>query len=195
MAKKKTRWTRKRLIALGVPAVLIPGFLLAIVLGWNPTKLATTSDYHTIQTVFPKEGIVSQVRDGDTFALQNGVEVRMLGIDAPNRGAKSFSEATDVLTKRILGKRVYLEYDRYQDDKYGRILAWVWVGCEKEPTFLPNDYMRLSNNTSRPGLTDNPEGCKKGTLVNEAMVDAGWATGERYKDRGPLKYEERLGAR
>ncbi len=190
--KKHTRVTRKRLLALGIPAVLIPGLLLAVALGWNPTKLATTKDYHTIQTIFPKEGIVSQIRDGDTFALTNGVEVRMLGIDAPNRGAKNFNEATDALAQRILGKRVYLEYDRYQDDKYGRVLAWVWVGCEKEPTFLPSDYMRLSYNSSRLGLTDNPEGCAKGILVNEEMVDAGWATNVQYKDRGELKYEKRL---
>lgn len=189
---KHARVTRKSLLALGVPAVLIPGILLAVALGWNPTKLATTTDYHTIQTLFPKEGMVAQIRDGDTFALPNGVEVRMLGIDAPNRGSKHFAEATDALTQLIFGRRVYLEYDRYQDDKYGRVLAWVWVGCERSPTFLPYDYMHLTNSTSRPGLTDNPEGCTKGALVNEEMVEAGWATNVRYKDRGELKYEKRL---
>lgn len=191
-SKKHTRLTRKRLLALGIPAVLIPGILLAVALGWNPTKLATTTDYHTIQTVFPTDGVVLRVRDGDTFALTSGVEVRMLGIDAPNRGAKNYKEAGDALTRLIAAKRVFLEYDRYQDDKYGRVLAWVWVGCEKAPSFLPYDYMHLTNSTSRPGLTTNPEGCTKGTLVNEEMVDAGWATAEVYKQRGELKYEKRL---
>lgn len=191
-SKRNTRVTRKRLLALGIPAVLIPGVLLAVALGWNPTKLATTTDYHTIQTIFPKDGVVLLVRDGDTFALTNGVEVRMLGIDAPNRGAKNFKEAGDALASLVAGKRVYLEYDRYQDDKYGRVLAWVWVGCEKAPTFLPYDYMHLTNTSSRPGLTDNPEGCKKGMFVNEAIVDAGWAKAEVYKERGELKYEKRL---
>lgn len=74
MSKKKARrWTRGRLLALGSPAVLIPGILISIALGWNPTKLANTYDYHAIITIFPSTGIVAEVIDGDTFELQNGV--------------------------------------------------------------------------------------------------------------------------
>jgi len=52
--------------------------------------------------------------------------------------------------------------------------------------------MHLSRNQSRPGLTENPAGCKKGKLVQEEMVNAGMAKVETYKDRGELKYEERI---
>lgn len=192
MKKKKARWTRKRLIALGVPAVLIPGILLAVALGWNPMQLVRTNNYHAIKTIFPTSGMVSEVRDGDTFMLQNGVDVRMLGIDAPNRGEAGHEEAKSRLAGLIADTRVYLEYDRYQDDKYGRVLAWVWTGCEDKPEFLPAEYMHLSYNESREGLKENPKGCTKGTLVNEAMVDAGLAKTEAFKERGALKYEERL---
>lgn len=193
MAKKGTRWTRKKLLAFGIPAVLIPGILTAIVLGWNPTRLVTPQNYYSNQTLFPKTGNVVEVYDGDTFRLQNGVEVRLLGVDAPNRGDTLYADASKSLTTLINGKRVYLEYDRYQDDKYGRVLAWIWIDCEREPTFLPPDYMHLSYNQSREGLKENPTGCKKGKLVNEAMVQAGMARAEKYKDRGELKYEKRLG--
>ncbi len=142
--KKERRWTRKRLFALGVPAVLIPGLLIAMALGWNPMKLEDVKDYHQIQTIFPAIGVVAQVIDGDTFELQNGVGVRLIGIDAPNRGEGKWEEAREALTGLIGDKRVFLEYDRYQDDKYGRVLAWVWVDCEREPTFLPADYMAAS---------------------------------------------------
>ena len=47
-------------------------------------------------------------------------------------------------------------------------------------------------NRSRPGLTDNPEGCKKGKLVQEELIKEGLAKMEVYKDRGELKYEMRL---
>ncbi len=134
--QKKVRWSRKQLIALGVPAVQVPGFLIAMALGWNPVKLAGVRDYHQIKTIFPSSGTVTHVTDGDTFTLQNSVDVRMIGVDAPNRGEKNWDVARDTLTTMIDGKRVYLEYDRYQDDKYGRVLAWVWVACEREPTFF-----------------------------------------------------------
>ncbi len=194
MAKKKgqKRWTRRRLLALGVPAVLIPGLFIAIALGWKPGPLSKVNDYHQIKTIFPTSGVVGEVSDGDTFTLTNGVGVRLIGIDAPNRGEERWKEARDALTGLIADKRVYLEYDRYQDDKYGRVLAWVWVDCEREPTFLPADYMHLTYNSSRPGLMENPEGCKKGILVNEEMVKLGMASAERYKERGELKYEARL---
>lgn len=39
LGTKEKRWTRRRLIALGIPAVLIPGLLIAMALGWNPVKL------------------------------------------------------------------------------------------------------------------------------------------------------------
>lgn len=194
MIKKKVRrWTRKRLFALGVPAVLIPGLLIAMALGWNPTKLGGVKDYHQIKTIFPSSGMVASVTDGDTFELQNGVGVRLIGIDAPNRGEAKWDEAREALAGLISDKRVYLEYDRYQDDKYGRVLAWIWINCEREPTFLPSDYMHLTYNSSRPGLKENPEGCKKGKLINEEMVRQGMASAQRYKERGELKYEERLG--
>ena len=77
MVKKRVtkRITRKTLLALGIPAVLIPGLMTAMLLGWDPSKLATISNYHAVQKVFPKTGVVREVYDGDTFRLQNGVEL------------------------------------------------------------------------------------------------------------------------
>jgi len=113
-------------------------------------------------------------------------------VNAPERGSDGYQAATHALDGFIVGKTVYLEYDRYQDDKYGRLLAWVWAGCEGDPAFLPADYMHLSKNQSRPGLTENPKGCLNGKLVNEEMIQGGFAQVVTYKDRGELKYEIRL---
>lgn len=190
--KKIGRWTRERLIRMGIPAVLIPGIIMAILLGWNPVKLSSVKNYYEIKQVFPQSGIVKAVSDGDTFALESGVWVRMIGINAPDRGESGYKESREQMTGLIDGKKVYLEYDRCQDDKYGRILVWVWIGCEATQKFVPADYMHLTGNASREGLKENPEGCKTGMLVNEELVKKGLATAIRYKERGELKYEGRL---
>ena len=56
--KGQQRWSRRRFLALGVPAVLIPGMLLAVALGWKPAILESVKNYHAIKTVFPDSGVV-----------------------------------------------------------------------------------------------------------------------------------------
>lgn len=159
----------------------------------NLAEVKKIDDYNRWLDAHPFFATVTKVVDGDTFEIKNGnVTVRMLGIDAPNRGEKGSIEAIKYLTKMIEGKSVWLEYDRYQDDKYLRLLAWVWVNCESKPKFLSYDFMRLSGNQSREGLVENPEGCEEGKLVNEEMIKKGMARVEVFKDRGELKYETRL---
>lgn len=190
--KNASKVTASDLLKKGVPAVLIPGILVALALGWNGGALQNIGPWRNSQAVFPSHGIAKSVEDGDTFVLDSGRTVRLLGVNAPERGELGFESATEALSTSIVGKRVYLEYDRYQDDKFGRILAWVWVGCEKTPLFTPANYMHKSKNESNAGLSENPEGCNDGKLVNEEMVSSGHATIVTYKDRGELKYEKRI---
>jgi endonuclease YncB( thermonuclease family) len=193
MARKgKKILTVKELVKKGVPYSLILGLIAAGILGWNAKAIMDAKNYHELEQLFPSNGVVTQIEDGDTFTFNDGVRVRLIGIDTPDKGQENFSEAKEELTREILNKKVYLEYDRYQDDKFSRVLAWVWVDCETTPQFLPADYMHKSDNESNPGLTENPVGCKKGKLVNEELVKKGFAEPVVYKDRGPLKYEKRL---
>jgi len=189
---QKKKLTAKSLKKLGVPAILIAGILTSQALGWNAKAFESVKNYYKLKQLFPTSGIVQTVEDGDTFTLKNGVIVRLIGVNAPERGTKNYSEATDYLTENLKNERVYLEYDRYQDDIYSRVLAWVWIDCESTPKFMPSDYMHKSGNESNPGLIENPKGCKKGKLVNEELVIKGYAKTVSYTDRGPLKYEARL---
>ena len=52
--------------------------------------------------------------------------------------------------------------------------------------------MHKSGEESNPGIIDNPEGCKKGKLVNEELAIKRFAEPVVYKDRGELKYQKRL---
>lgn len=190
MSKKKL--TAKDLVKKGFPYAVAVGIMAAITMGWGGKALDKIQNYYQVKALFPSSGIVSQVEDGDTFTLKSGIKVRLLGINTPERGQKNYSEATNYLSNQLTNHPVYLEYDRYQDDIYGRVLAWVWINCESTPKFLPADYMHKSDNESNMGLTDNPTGCKKGKLINEELTKSGFAEVVSYTDRGPLKYESRL---
>lgn len=70
--------------------------------------------------------IVDRVIDGDTIE-SNETSIRLLGINSPEKGEEGYEEAKKFLEDSILGKKVYLEYGNEKKDKYGRILAYVFL--------------------------------------------------------------------
>ncbi len=72
-------------------------------------------------------GVVERVIDGDTIVI-NGTSVRMLGINTPERGERYYSEAKDFLNTLVLNKTVSLKFGKDKLDKYGRTLAYVFLG-------------------------------------------------------------------
>jgi len=75
-----------------------------------------------------KEGIfVAEVIDGDTFKLNTGERVRLIGIDAPERYEEFYTESTNALFALIFYKQVILERDITDEDKYNRSLRYVFV--------------------------------------------------------------------
>jgi micrococcal nuclease len=73
---------------------------------------------------------VERVVDGDTFYCADGPKVRLLGVDAPERGQRPFGADASAALRRLLptGAVVRLETDARITDRYGRTLAWVWRG-------------------------------------------------------------------
>ena len=71
--------------------------------------------------------IVSRVVDGDTICLQNGLYVRLIGINAPEKDELGSLSAKEKLEQLVLGKSVKLVYETERQDKYGRELADVYV--------------------------------------------------------------------
>lgn len=79
-------------------------------------------------------GTVARVVDGDTaHILVNGVreKVRFIGIDTPEstREIEPYGKAAAAYTagKLALGAQVWLETDAELRDRYGRLLAYVWL--------------------------------------------------------------------
>jgi endonuclease YncB( thermonuclease family) len=81
----------------------------------------------------PASGVVERVVDGDTFVLASGDRVRMIGIDTPEtvhptRGVEPYGKQASDFSKSLLsGKRVRLVYDVQARDRYGRLLAYVYL--------------------------------------------------------------------
>lgn len=66
---------------------------------------------------------VRYVIDGDTFVLNNGDTIRLLGIDSPEKGDINYDKAAYELQSKLTGQ-IKLEGDT--EDKYGRLLRTVY---------------------------------------------------------------------
>jgi endonuclease YncB( thermonuclease family) len=71
---------------------------------------------------------VTKVIDGDTFVIEGGESVRLLGIDAAEKGEPCYDVAKQELSNFISDKIVALEADREETDQYGRLLRYVFLG-------------------------------------------------------------------
>ncbi len=86
--------------------------------------------------------VVRKVIDGDTIELSDGSRVRYIGIDTPETkhpkkavqcfGEKAFKKNKDL----VEGKKVRLEKDVSEKDRYERLLRYVYVA-----DIFVNDYL------------------------------------------------------
>ncbi|HDP25828.1 MAG TPA: nuclease [Deltaproteobacteria bacterium] len=88
--------------------------------------------YHWAKAVHLFE--VIEVYDGDTILIEDGRKVRLIGVDAPEvespyRQEEPFGiQSKDYLRDLILHKKVSLNLGDTPLDKYGRTLAYVYLG-------------------------------------------------------------------
>ena len=119
--------------------------LVLIALSYAAMKVAPhakQSPGETGETVYYVERVV----DGDTLKLSGGERVRLIGVDTPEvhysnkllRDAKRQNKdigtiqgmgrkASEFTKKLCDGKKVRLEFDVEKHDKYGRLLAYVYL--------------------------------------------------------------------
>ena len=127
------RFRRIRLPRRPWQAVLLLVLLVALAAlqQWRPELFRR----ETPQDAGPETCRVARVVDGDTLVLAGSAErVRLIGADTPETVKPDWPvepwgrEATTFTREFVSGVVVRLEYDGPKRDKYGRLLAYVWVG-------------------------------------------------------------------
>ena len=72
--------------------------------------------------------LVTRIVDGDTFEIESGQKVRLIGIKKTEKGECYFDAASNKLSELVLDNKVRLEKDVSETDRYGRLLGYVYVG-------------------------------------------------------------------
>jgi len=91
------------------------------------------------------EATVKRVVDGDTFELESGEKVRLIGVDTPetvkpNSPVEAYGkEASDYTKEMLTGQKVTLRFDVEPRDRYDRLLAYVYL---QDGTFYNEKLVR-----------------------------------------------------
>lgn len=138
LLNKQNPKRKKTLLALLLSLLIIGAFLLGLVLRISrkvefdettaPTSEAENTDQELTKGPIDHRGTVIRVIDGDTIELEGGERIRYLGINTPEKGRLFSTEAIEANDKLVADREVELELDAQAMDKYGRTLAYVWVG-------------------------------------------------------------------
>lgn len=170
---KLSKKQKKKLVKMSIAIiVLIVGLALGAISKeeiYNLFEISRVNSTNVSSNTSVDENLyeVKEVVDGDTFKiLYNGKEtkVRLIGVDTPEsvhptatKNTEEGKRASECTKSLIEGKRVKLEFDVSQTDKYGRLLAYVYLesgemlnkklleeGYAKIATYPPNvKYVEL----------------------------------------------------
>ena len=91
--------------------------------------------------------------------MSDNTTVRLICIDAPEKGKTGYDESKNFLSGMILDKEVRLERDISEEDEYGRLLRYVWVNISGVEIFVNQQLVqegyakvwRYGNDTGRCG--------------------------------------------
>lgn len=141
------RWALTRIVFL---------LLLALLAGCG-VRLVTDSPPEKTEVTQAGEYTVTRVTDGDTIEVWpeiDGVnDVRFIGVDTPEKygpeGSQPLADEAAAFTERVLEEndnRVTLRFDVEKVDRYGRVLAYVYLrdGYMHNQLLLESGYAQVA---------------------------------------------------
>lgn len=110
----------------------------------TPQKIVNTSQSLKPPS-YEASGYCPYVVDGDTIDVDGVGRIRFVGVNTPERGQPGYQEAKDFVKSLCLGKTVGVDMDNAKThDKYGRVLAVVYVGdINVNRELLKNGYAQI----------------------------------------------------
>ncbi|MDI9497225.1 MAG: peptide-methionine (S)-S-oxide reductase MsrA [Bacillota bacterium] len=167
----------------------------------------------TADTKILEQAVIDRVVDGDTFMVlrDSGAErLRLIGINTPESYAHHDGNArthrgesvSRIVRQWLNGRTVYLQFEETQTDRYGRLLAYVWLDAHTminevlvreglaeerkyEPTTQFNDYfasLEKKAQQEKRGIWSDPSGYRENSMNRKVIYLAGgcfWGV-ERY---------------
>ena len=118
--------------------------------------------------------LATKIIDGDTFLIEGGYSVRILGIDADERGYPCYEEAKKKLEELILNKEVKLEKGSEDLDQYCRYLRYVFSPASA-PASAGKDAQNISLELVKEGMAiarSSPEDIKYREIITQAEKNA-----------------------
>lgn len=111
---------------VGVVGVVLIAFLIYQAASFLRRNANDSSRSKLQGDLVPVVGVI----DGDTIDVRLGASkrVRYIGIDTPERVDCYYRESTAKNTEIVAGKKVRLEKDVSETDRFGRLLRYVYVG-------------------------------------------------------------------
>lgn len=170
---------RRRILAAAI-ILVAAGFTLARFRGDSGRPLSPRGAGY-----LPRTARVSQVLDGDSVVLSSGVQLRYIGIDAPEKGEPFADEAREWNRRNVEKRRVHLEYDEDTTDRYGRLLAYVRISSGRDTvpvnlemvrSGLARAYPNYPNSRYRARITAAQREArreKRGIWSNQGSQDPG----------------------
>jgi len=156
---------RSRAVARGLPAVpvLVAALLGSAGWGWFTGGRTAANLPATIVRVIDGDTVIARL---DSGAVE---KIRLLGVDTPEvvdprKPVQCFGHAASDFTKtQLTGRRVALELDAEQRDKYGRLLAYVILdGRRYNDLLIERGYARF--------LVIPPNGSHARTMLREGLA-------------------------
>ena len=155
----------KSIVIFAVIVLIVLGFQYINHTGPFQSMLSQSKQQSSTDLKGKEKVHIIRVVDGDTFVARNSkgqqLKIRLIGVDTPETVKPNTpvqpcgKEASHFSKKNLTNKDVYLEYDKEKNDRYGRVLAYVWLdkdtlfnellvkeGLAKEKYFAPNGKYR-----------------------------------------------------
>ncbi len=129
--------------------------------------------------------ICTSVIDGDTFRLETGEPVRLIGIDAPELSQPGGEKSREYLAQLILNKGVTLEKGYEDRDKYDRLLRFVYID-----DISINEEMIRQGYAEARYLTDSIREYYIQLEIKAEIAKTGLWSDNIFQPRSNLRWEE-----